>query len=327
MRLRGRRDCSLNGIMGFGHHHHHGHDHHGHDHADHDHQEHGAIPKALIRAIVVTLTFMLVELAGGYYSNSLALMSDGAHMALDAAAMIFSLFVFWMSRRPATPEMSFGYYRVEILGALASGLVIWLLAGFLIYSAFERIQSPPDVQGPVVFVIAAVGLAANLLSMRVLHKTQKDNINVRAAYLHLLTDCLGSVGAVISGAVLSFTGWNAIDPIITFVIAALMLYSSWQLVKDSVGILMESTPGSVNPGSVLKSLETIPGVQEVHDLHIWAVSSGRLALSVHLISAEGEKVLSAANELLKAEYQIKHTTIQVEHPERFKSEQCYDCEA
>jgi cobalt-zinc-cadmium efflux system protein len=310
--------------MGLGHHHHH----HGHAHGsghEHDHAAAGTIPKALIRAIAVTLAFMIVELVGGYYANSLALISDGAHMLTDAAAMIFSLFVYWVSRRPATPSMSFGYHRAEILGALASGLVIWLLAGFLVYEAFQRLSAPPEVKGPVVFIIAFIGLLANLGAMKALHSTQKENINVRAAYLHLLTDSLGSVGATISGAVLWATDWRIIDPIITLMVAALMLYSSWQLLKDAVNILMESSPTHLDPTLISAELQKIPGVTEVHDLHIWSVSSGRLALSVHLIAGNAEQVLTTAREMLKTRFSIAHTTIQIEHPEKFDSENCYDC--
>ncbi|MBC7692635.1 MAG: cation transporter [Methylotenera sp.] len=314
-------------VMGIGHHHGHS---HGHSHGSGDGHEHGpetsaGIPKALIQAIVVTLAFMVVELIGGYYANSLALISDGVHMLTDAAAMGFSLFVYWVSRKPATPAMSFGYHRVEILGALASGLMIWLLAGFLVFEAFQRLSDPPAVKGPVVFVIALIGLAANLASMKALHKTQKENINVRAAYLHLISDCLGSVGAVISGAVLWFTDWRLIDPIITILVSLLMLYSSWQLLKDAVNILMESSPTHLDPTAISTELEKIPGVTEVHDLHIWSVSSGRLALSVHLIALESEKVLGLAREILKNQFAIAHTTIQIEHPEKFDTENCYDC--
>ena len=310
--------------MGLGHHHHH---HSGdHDHHDgHSHGHSGDIPQALGRAIMMTVAFMVVEIVGGYYANSLALMSDGAHMLTDAGAMVFSLFVYWISRRPATPEMSFGYHRAEILGALASGLVIWLVAGFLIFEAISRLGSPPEVRGPVVFVIAGVGLVVNLVSMKFLHSAQQSNLNVRAAYLHMFTDLLGSVGALISGAVIWLTGWTLIDPIVTLLFSVIMLFSSWKLVKDSVGILMESTPSHVDPAQVGQELKGLRGVQDMHDLHVWSVSSGRLALSVHLISAESEMVLNEANEVLERKFGIIHTTIQVEHPEKFSSTRCYDC--
>ena len=296
---------------------------HSHDHGHSHGHSHGS---ALRKALVVTLIFMVLEAVGGYMANSLALVSDAAHMLTDAGALLLSLCILWLSRRPSTPVMSFGYHRLEILGALASGLVIWVLAGFLVYAAVQRMSNPPEVQGPMVFVIATIGLLANLASMKFLHGAQHHSMNVRAAYLHVIADCLGSVGAMIAGGVLWWTGWRPIDPIITVIFSALMLFSSWDLVKESLGVLMESAPRSVNPELVQGDLAGVDGVTEVHDLHIWTVSSGRLALSVHLISRVGEAVLTRANDLLSEKYGIHHTTIQIEHPDQFQSEKCYDCE-
>jgi cobalt-zinc-cadmium efflux system protein len=316
--------------MGIHLHHDHGDGHdqgHGPDH-EHGHgHRHGPprVSRALTRALIVTVVFMVVELVGGYLANSLALLSDAGHMLTDVGALCLSLFAHWMSKKPSTPRMSFGYHRAEILGALLSGLVIWLLAGGLIYEAVSRLQSPPEVKGPIVLGVALVGLLANLASMAMLHSSQQSNMNVRAAYLHLITDAMGSVGALVAGAVLMFTGWQIIDPIITLLVAALMLFSSWQLVRDAVVVLMESTPGHLDPGAVLAELQAIPGVREAHDLHIWTVASGRPALSVHLVAADAERVLRAANDLLSERYRIIHTTIQVEHPDHFQSERCYDC--
>jgi cobalt-zinc-cadmium efflux system protein len=303
--------------------------HHGHlsiPHRD-GHSHYGASSKAITRALGVTVFFMFVELIGGWLSNSLALLSDAAHMLTDVGAMLLSLFAIWVARRPFTKVMSFGYHRAEILGALASGLAIWLISGFLVYEAIVRMQDPPAVKGPIVFVVATIGLGANIFSMFLLHKAKDANMNVRAAYLHLLSDSLGSVGAVIAGAVLWITDWRPIDPIITVIFAALMLVSSWSLVKEAVSVLMESTPSGLDPHRVHDDLEAIPGVREVHDLHIWTVSSGRTALSVHLIAnSEAERILNAANELLATKHGVIHTTIQIEHPDHFKSERCYDCE-
>ena len=282
-------------------------------------------PQAITRAMLITLVFMGVEFAGGWFSNSLALISDAAHMLTDVGAMLLSLFALWIARRPITLTMSFGYHRAEILGALTSGLLIWLISGVLIYEAVVRMASPPDVQGPVVFIIALIGLIANLVSMRVLHSAKSHNLNVRAAYLHLLADSLGSVGAIIAGAVLWFTDWKLIDPIITIVFAVLMLVSSWSLVKEAIEVLMESTPQNIDPHQIQKELQALPQVQEAHDLHIWSVSSGRLALSVHLVSDAPQTVLPAAHELLDRHFGIIHTTIQIEHPEQFQSKRCYDC--
>lgn len=280
---------------------------------------------SLKRALWITVAFMFVEAIGGYFANSLALLSDAAHMLTDVGAISLSLFALWVSRRPSTPTMSFGYHRAEILGALASGLAIWLLAGLLSYEAILRLKSPPAVQGPIVFVVAAIGLCANLASMWMLHRNRDENMNIRAAYLHMIADALGSIGALIAGAVLWFTDWRPIDPIVTIFFSLMMLVGSWRLVRESVGVLMESTPAHLDPEEVRRELQALPGVKEAHDLHIWTVSSGRLALSVHLISTEYENVLNSANQVLLDRYGIKHTTIQVEHPERFQSDRCYDC--
>lgn len=309
------------------HSHPHGHDHHDHAHAGGGHAHHhgGKAPAAIVKAMVITILFMVVEFVGGWFSNSLALISDAAHMLTDVGAMLLSLFALWIARRPITPSMSFGYHRAEILGALISGLMIWLISGVLIYEAIIRMQSPPEVQGPIVFVVAVIGLIANLVSMWVMHHAKDENLNVRAAYLHLLADSLGSVGAIIAGAVLWLTDWRPIDPIITIVFAGLMLVSSWGLVKEAIEVLMESTPGHIDPEQIQKELQALPNVREAHDLHIWSVSSGRLALSVHLVTDAPETVLHAANDHLERNYGIVHTTIQVEHPEQFQSKRCYDC--
>lgn len=304
--------------------HHHGH-HHAHGHHGHHHSRSEA-PEALKRAIAVTLIFMVLELVGGWYSNSLALISDGAHMLTDVGAMLLSLFAIWISRKPASQSMTFGYHRAEILGALTSGLIIWLISGFLIYEAIVRLREPPAVKAPAMTLIAVIGLLANLISMRILHHAKHHNMNVRAAYLHIFADALGSVGAVIAGIALWLTDWRPIDPIVSILFAALMLVSSWELVKEAVGVLMESTPTGVDTDKVRKDLEGIGGVREAHDLHIWTVSSGRLALSVHLIAtAEPEKVLASAHAMLQERYGIIHTTVQIEHPDKFQSDRCYDC--
>jgi cobalt-zinc-cadmium efflux system protein len=321
-------DCLSNIFLDLGvdvvlHRHDHAHD-HGHSHG-HGHRHGDAGSRALFKALGVTLTFMVIEAVGGYLANSLALVSDAAHMLTDAGALSLSLFVVWLSRRPSTPVMSFGYHRVEILGALGSGLAIWVLAGYLVYEAVQRMSAPPEVQGPMVFAVATAGLIANLISMRFLNHSH-ESLNVRAAYLHVLSDLLGSVGAMVAGIVLWTTGWRPIDPIVTVVFSALMLFSSWDLVKESLAVLMESAPGAVNPADVKKDLAAIEGVREVHDLHIWSVSSGRHALSAHLISDGSSKALLArANAVLQEKHGIRHTTIQIEHPEEFKSERCYDC--
>lgn len=301
-----------------------GHSHHA--HAPHGDCSHGHKPtEALKKALLVTSFFMIVEFIGGWFANSLALMTDAAHMLTDVGALALSLLTAWVAQRPSNPQMSFGYHRAEILGALFSGLVIWFLSGFLIFEAVLRLSSPPEVQGPLLFGIAVVGFLVNLYSVFTLHGSKADNLNVRAAYLHVIGDMLGSIGAIVAGIVIWQTGWSRIDSIVTIFISVLVLWSAWKLVVEAVGVLMESTPKGVNAQVVQEDLKKVPGVQAIHDLHIWSVSSGKLSLSVHLISAEGEQALQQAKQVLKEKHGISHTTIQVEHPERFDSAQCFDC--
>lgn len=307
------------------HHHHPGHEHH--DHGARAAHDDDPAPRALTWTLGITAVFMGIEAVGGWWANSLALLSDAGHMLTDVGAVLLSLFALWFSRRPRTARMSYGYHRAEILGALTSGLMIWLLAGVLVFEAIQRFSAPPEVKGPVVTVIAALGLVANLVSMLLLRSAKEHNLNVKGAYLHMLADSLGSVGALVAGGVLWIWDWRPIDPITTVFFSVLMLVSSWELVKESVGVLMESSPARVDPEKIGADLGSIPGVREVHDLHVWAVASGRVALSVHLVAEETEAALKDAHDLLARNHGILHTTIQVEHPERFRSERCYDCAA
>jgi cobalt-zinc-cadmium efflux system protein len=272
---------------------------------------------------------MGVEFAAGWYANSLALLSDAAHMLTDAGSLLFSLFVVWLALRPASSRMSYGWHRAEILGALASGLAIWAIAGVLIYEAVQRLSDPPEVHGPVVLIVSSIGLAANLVSMRFLHGEKDHSLNVRAAYLHLIADAMGSVGALIAGAVLWYTGWRPIDPIITLLFSGLMLYSSWDLIKESVLVLMEHVPLHLDPDQIRADIRAVEGVEELHDLHVWTVGGGNYALSVHLISRAGDPgvVLARVNDLVEERFGIRHTTIPGEHPDRFRSERCFDCAA
>jgi cobalt-zinc-cadmium efflux system protein len=268
---------------------------------------------------------MVVEFIGGVLANSLALMSDAAHMLTDSMALALSLAAFWIAARPSTPKMSYGYYRAEILGALLSGLLIWFLTAILIFEAVQRIASPPEVKGVLLFVVATLGLLVNLAAAWILHGSRSRNLNLRAAYLHVLGDLLGSIGAIVAGLVIWFTGWTLIDPLVTFLIAALLLYGSWRIVLEALGVLMESAPRGIDPEEIQGVLEGIESVEEVHDLHIWTVTSGIPALSVHLVSANPGEALAETNRILGEKYEILHTTIQVEDPENRYSESCNEC--
>lgn len=291
-----------------------------HHHAKHKHG------KALNAALIIAVIFMFIEVAGGIIANSLALISDAVHLFTDVGALMLSLIVLKIAHLPSTPRMSYGFHRAEVLGALASALSLWVLCGILIYEAIMRLISPPEVKGPIVFVIALVGLGANILMMRTLHASQKENINVRAAYLHVIGDLLGSVGVILSGAILWLTHWNPIDPIITILFSLGILYGSIHIIKQSIAILMESTPSGIDPEAIQKDLCAISTVKEVHDLHVWAVSANKIALSAHLVAKDTHKALNEAHRLIEKKHGISHMTLQVEDPAHFEPRYCYDCD-
>lgn len=318
--------------MGLGHAHHH----HPHGHGSEGGRGEDRTPSseasltALKRALFVTMAFMGVELVGGYLANSLALISDGVHMLMDGGALALSLFVAWVSKRQAPRGYTYGYQRVEILGAFLNGLLVWLISGFLIFESIDRFRAPPPVRGGMVFWIATLGLVANLISLYFLHRSSKESLNVRSAYLHVLSDSLGSVGAMIAGAVIALTGWRLADPIITVVLALLMLWSSWTLVREAVGILLERSPDHLRLDEIEQALGLLDGVRSIHDLHVWTLSSGSVALSVHLVGEESREtgeLLHQAAHLLEERFAITHTTIQVEPEGSELSAHCGDCES
>lgn len=297
-----------------------------HDHSScqgHTPQTHG---KALYIAIVIAFIFMLVEVAGGWIANSLALISDALHLFTDVGALSLSLVVLKIAHWPKTLSMSYGYQRAEILGALASALSLWALCGVLIYEAIMRLITPEPVQGSIVFIIATIGLFANLMMMRILHPSQGDNINIRAAYLHVLGDLLGSAGVIIGGVVLWWTKWYPIDPIITILFSLGIVYGSGKIIEESVSILMESTPPGIDLLKIEKDLLKISGVREVHDLHVWSVSHKKIALSAHIVAENTHGALSEAHRIIESKYGIQHMTFQVEDPQQFESKYCYDCD-
>lgn len=291
----------------------------------HTHSPH-AHGKALYISILIAFVFMLIEVISGWIANSLALISDALHLFTDVGALALSLGILKITHLPKTSKMTYGYHRAEVLGALASALSLWALCGVLIYEAIIRLITPQPVQGPIVFVIAIIGLFANLMMMRILHPSQGHNINIRAAYLHVVGDLLGSAGVIISGAVLWWTNWYPIDPIITILFSLGIVYGSFKIIRESIAILMESTPPGVDSLKIKKDLLKIKGVTEVHDLHIWAVSPNQIALSAHLIAKDTHKALTEAHRVIESKHSIRHMTFQVEDPKHFESKYCYDCE-
>lgn len=303
------------------HHHHHGHGHHhhhGHDH-DHDHfdSQREGNKKGLLIALLVTTGIMFAEFIGGVITNSLALLSDAGHMLSDASSLLLSVVAIWIATRPATHKKTFGFYRFEVLAALFNGVTLFVIAGFIVWEAFERFIEPPTVSSGTMILIACIGLGANLISAWSLLRNGdvKDNVNVRSAYLHVLGDALGSVGAIIAGLVMLLFGWYIADPIISVIVALLILKSAWGVISHSFHILMEGTPQSVNHEEVKEALESIHGVIDVHDLHIWTITSGLHSLTCHLLVEDdhpSQKILQEAIRMVSEKFHIDHATIQIE---------------
>lgn len=296
--------------------------------SSHSHCAHSRIlqGKALYSTLCIASVFMIIEVIGGFIANSLALFSDALHMLMDVGALVLSLCVLKMTHLPRTPKMSYGFYRAEILGALANALSLWVLCAILTYEAITRLIHPQHVQGPVVFVIASIGLIANIFMIRKLHPMQSRSLNMRAVYLHILGDLLGSLGVLISGVILWITKWNPIDPLITLLFTLSIVYSSGKVIVESIKILMESTPEGIDPLGIERDLKAIVDVTEVHDLHIWTVASHKTALSVHLVTMNPQKSLNEAHRILEENHGIRHMTIQAEDPSSFEPKFCYDCD-
>ncbi|QAV26567.1 cation transporter [Neobacillus thermocopriae] len=301
------------------HHHHHSHDHHGHHHHHvhhHDHSREGN-KKGLTIALLITTGIMLLEFFGGLITNSLALLSDSGHMLNDASSLALSLVAIWFATKPASPNKTYGFYRFEILAALFNGVTLFIIAGFIVWEAIQRFYNPPTVASGSMMLIASIGLFANLLSAWVLMRKGdvKNNVNLRSAYLHVIGDALGSVGAIVAGLIMWLFGWYVADPIISVLVALLILKGAWGVVKHTVHILMEGTPITIDLNEVKKVLESIDGVINVHDLHIWTITSGLDSLSCHILiedHQDSQKVLQEAIHFIEEHFKIQHTTIQIE---------------
>ena len=274
----------------------------------------GATTRRLRWALALTATFMGAEIVGGLMANSLALLADAGHMLTDAAALGLSLFVAWFSRQPATQAKTYGYLRWEILAAFINGSVLLLVSAWIIWEALLRLRTPEPVDGGLMLAVAAMGLLVNVAAAVVLHPVSQDNLNVRGAYLHVLGDLLGSVGTLLAALLVGVSGWAAADPIASLVVTAIVMRSAWRLVRESVDVLLESVPTHISPAAVRTQIEAIPGVESVHDLHIWSVSSGMVAMSAHAVVREPERhqhVLEHVHDAMQL-FGIQHVTVQLE---------------
>ncbi|MFO0661609.1 MAG: cation diffusion facilitator family transporter [Polyangiaceae bacterium] len=277
----------------------------------------GTTSRALAGALGLTLTFLFVELVVGWLAGSLALLSDAGHMLTDAGALGLALFAQRLAARPRSPQNTFGLRRAEILAALANGLVLGVSAVWIVIEAVERLAHPPEVKGGWVLIVAALGLAINLLSAWILSRGA-SSANVRAALAHVLADAAGSVAAMIAGALVMWFGWSKADPIVSILISLLILWGAFGVVRDAVQVLLEGTPTNVDVPAVEKTIRATPGVSEIHDLHVWSIADGFPVLTVHVVldgTAHGVEVVQRVSGRLREMHSISHVTIQPEAPE------------
>ena len=275
--------------------------------------------RRLLVVLVLTAGYMGVEAVGGWLSGSLALLADAGHMLTDVASVALALGALWVSQRPATTRHTYAYVRVEILAALVNGLALWVIVGWIAWEALARLREPGVVDAGPMLAIAAGGLAVNALAFWILHRSAGEDtvrsLNLHGATLHVLGDLLGSIGALVAGAVIWRTGWSAADPIASLVIGGLILVSSFRLVRDAVHVLLEGAPRDLDMAALIEGIRGLPGVAGVHDLHVWTITSGYVALSAHVVCAHdagSDMVLARVNRLLREHFRITHTTIQVE---------------
>jgi cobalt-zinc-cadmium efflux system protein len=297
---------------------------HGHAHASHHHHHHGAGEGRARRLSVVLLlnaSYMVAEAVGGWLTNSLALLSDAGHMLTDVAAIGLSIAAIWFAARPAPAEKTFGYYRIEILAAFVNGVTLVVLALYIIYEAYERLLAPPEVASAEMLAIAGGGLVVNLVSAWLLagrdsHGTR--TLNEHGAFLHVVGDALGSVGAIAAGALMLWKGWYVADPAISIVIALLIIVSSYELIREAVNVLLEGTPAHINIAAVKEAMLEVENVLGVHDLHVWSITSGKDALSAHVVcdcECYNKAMVEQIRRRLHDRFGISHLTIQLETPD------------
>ena len=300
-----------------------GHQHGGaHDHGvGHSHASDAPVASLRI-ALALTAALLIVEVIGGLLSNSIALLADAGHMLTDVAALGLALFVAWFSRQPVTPQKTFGYLRWEILAAFVNGATLLLISAWILWTAVLRLRSPEQIESGLMLIVAAAGLIVNLIAARLLYRSSAHSLNARGAYLHVLGDLLASVGTIAAAIAIRYTGWLTADPIASILTTVLIMRGAWRLVRESVDILLESTPAHIPLPAVRGQLEAIPGIESVHDLHVWAVTPAVVSMSAHCIVREPEKhqhVLEHIHDAMRL-FGIEHVTIQLERDDMLDRE-------
>ncbi|UCD73203.1 MAG: cation transporter [Candidatus Bathyarchaeota archaeon] len=280
---------------------------------DHGHAQTGM--KNLAIALAITFCFLIIELVGGFLTNSLALITDALHMLNDSLALVFSLIAAWLAQRPITIRRTYGYRRAEVLAAFINGILLWIVVIFIFQEAYQRFQEPVEVQSLNMLIISVLGLLANGLSAITLSRSRNESLNIRGAFLHVLADVLGSLGAISAGLIMFFTGWYQADPLISMMIGILIFFSSGRLIKESVNILLEGVPPQVDINAVSRRITEQDGVERLHDLHVWCITPPECLMSAHIVVKEGidrKKLMETLITMLDREFGIEHTTIQFE---------------
>ena len=274
--------------------------------------------RVLVASLVATVAFVVLEVAAGLKANSLALLSDAGHNFTDALALALAALGFYFESRPADEIKTYGYHRAGVLAAFVNALTLLGLAGFILWESYHRLRAPRPVDDLIMLVVAALGLALNVAIMVGLHRDQGHDLNVRAAYVHMLGDALGSIGIIAGAVLIRHLGWHVIDPILSIFIAGLIIWTAWDIVRDTLNILLEGLPRGMSLEGVAQAIRQIPGVKDVHDLHIWSLGTSTHALSCHVVIAdvppsESAPVLARLNRMLAERFDIHHTTVQFEH--------------
>lgn len=271
--------------------------------------------RRLLWALAVTVVLLVAEVVGGIMSGSLALLADAGHMGSDVAALGLSLFAIWFVSRPATAEKTFGFYRVEILAALANGATLMLVAGLILAEAYQRLLHPSPVRGGLMLAVAAAGLLANIATALILSRTRRADLNLRSAFLHVVGDLLGSAATITASVIILLTGWTPADPIISALIAVLIVVSAWRLMRESLNVLLEGAPRGMRSDDVTQAMRAVAGVEDLHDLHVWSITSDFPVLTSHIVLADGAEpaaVLRALQMTLVERFGIRHATLQLE---------------
>jgi cobalt-zinc-cadmium efflux system protein len=315
----------------------HAHDHDEHDHDGHEHghgghhhfpdaraamrmrpEERAKERRSLLLTLGITTTIMVLEAVGGFVTGSLALKADAGHMLTDSSSLLLAVLALSFASRPADLRRTYGFYRLEILAALANGVTLLFLSGWIVWEAIERFSDPRPVDAKTMALIAVVGLIANAIGLVLLHR-KGGSLNLRGAYLHVLGDTLSSVGVIVAAVVILFTGWTMVDPLLSIAIACVIVWSAWSLVRDAIDVLLEAVPAHLDLADVLHSMEQTPGVSRIHDLHIWTISSGMHSLSAHVVvescdMGRNDEILKGLRTMLADKYHLDHVTLQIETP-------------